>query len=181
MTHTAAPLSARPVSVDQALALFDQLDPVSVDFMLGRWRGEGVNTGHPMDGLLEHYGWHGKHFHSADQVDPLVFNEQRRMPPRVLFPGLKLNDKLIRSKAMPSVFRLLSPLLESNQCAARLRRTEYRGKITATMIYDHLPINDVCARIDDNTVLGVMDQKGVEQPFIFILHREVPASSLGTG
>jgi hypothetical protein len=40
------------------------------------------------------------------------------------------------------------------------------------MIYDDLPINDVFRKVDNNTVLGVMDLKGMEQPFFFVLRRE---------
>lgn len=172
MTAIAEQLKSRATTLEQALALFDQLPAASVDFMLGSWRGEGINTGHPMDGLLEHYGWHGKRFRSADQVDPLIFTAQRRLAPALLFSGLRLNDNLIRHPLMAKLFRLCTPLLTSHHSAARLRCTEYRGKMTATMIYDHLPINDVFARIDDNTVLGIMDQKGARQPFVFLLHRE---------
>jgi hypothetical protein len=39
------------------------------------------------------------------------------------------------------------------------------------MIYDQLPINDSFRKIDDNTVFGAMDFKGVPQPFFFVLRR----------
>jgi hypothetical protein len=55
---------------------------------------------------------------------------------------------------------------------ARLRMMEYRHQVTATMIYDQLPINDSFRKIDDNTVFGAMDFKGVPQPFFFVLRRE---------
>jgi hypothetical protein len=50
--------------------------------------------------------------------------------------------------------------------------TNYRGKVSATLIYDDLPINDAFRLVDTNTVLGVMDLKGMEQPFFFVLNRE---------
>lgn len=31
----------------EALALFDRLDPLPVSALAGRWRGTGVHTGHP--------------------------------------------------------------------------------------------------------------------------------------
>jgi hypothetical protein len=49
---------------------------------------------------------------------------------------------------------------------------EYRGKVSATMIYDYLPINDTFRKVDDNTVLGIMDDKQSSQPFFFILKRD---------
>jgi hypothetical protein len=48
----------------------------------------------------------------------------------------------------------------------------YRGKSSATMIYDQLPINDVFRKIDEDAVFGVMDLKGMKSPFFFILRRE---------
>jgi hypothetical protein len=50
--------------------------------------------------------------------------------------------------------------------------TEYRGKNSATMIYDQLPINDVFRKLDGDTVLSVMDNKIVKDPFFFKLTRE---------
>lgn len=37
---------------------------------------------------------------------------------------------------------------------------EYRGIVSATMIYDHLPINNHFHMIDEGSVLGLMDFKG---------------------
>jgi hypothetical protein len=50
--------------------------------------------------------------------------------------------------------------------------TEYRGKSSATMIYDQLPINDIFRKLDDNTVLAVMDNRTVKDPFFFKLIRD---------
>ena len=48
---------------------------------------------------------------------------------------------------------------------------DYRGKVSATMVYDYLPINDAFRKVNDDTVLGVMDLKNSSQPFFFILKR----------
>jgi hypothetical protein len=40
------------------------------------------------------------------------------------------------------------------------------------MIYDNLPINDVFRKVDQDTVLGAMDLKGIPRPFFFVLRRE---------
>jgi len=40
------------------------------------------------------------------------------------------------------------------------------------MIHDQLPINDLFRKLDDNTVIGVMDNKHVKGPFFFKLRRE---------
>jgi len=70
----------------------------------------------------------------------------------------------------PVLISLIS-LLKTETSQARLRLMEYRGKVSATMIYDYLPIADSFRQVDKNTVLGVMDFKGLPQPFFFVLHR----------
>ncbi len=50
--------------------------------------------------------------------------------------------------------------------------TEFRGIVTATMIYDRLPINDVFRAADADTLLGLMDMRDMAQPFFFMLRRE---------
>ena len=49
---------------------------------------------------------------------------------------------------------------------------EYRNKVTATMCYDEKPIMDHFAKIDEKRVMGIMDLKGVAEPYIFILERD---------
>tara|TARA_B100000809_G_scaffold257452_1_gene299088 strand:+ start:803 stop:988 length:186 start_codon:yes stop_codon:yes gene_type:complete len=53
-----------------ALALFNSLDPVDIDFMIGRWQGKGHPTDHPLDGLLEVFHWYGKEFESSEDAHP---------------------------------------------------------------------------------------------------------------
>ena len=55
--------------------------------------------------------------------------------------------------------------------------TTYRGKSSATMIYDQLPINDVFRKIDQDAVFGVMDLKGMKSPFFVILRLEHGANN----
>ena len=57
-----------------ALAFYDRLGPVGVEEMIGSWRGEGLPTGNPLDGLLERFGWYGKRFDGPDGAHPLVFD-----------------------------------------------------------------------------------------------------------
>ena len=146
--------------------------------MIGRWQGEGYSSNHPLDGLLEAYHWYGKHFESSEDVHPLIFSNLRgkltRINPRSMGPALALVDRvpIPKSKTVGKIFQLMMPLLSTSKSRARLRMTEYRGKISATMIYDQLPINDVFRKLDDNTVLGIMDLKGMNDPFFFKLKRE---------
>ncbi len=172
-------LKHRKATTAQALDLFDSLQPVDLQFMLGSWRGEGFQTDHPMDGLLESYHWYGKRFDSPEDVHPLVFSKRNQdlacVNPALLGPSLALAKKgqMPKSAAVGRLFQLLLPLLGTSRSRARLRMTTFRGTPSATMIYDQLPIHDVFRRIHDDSVLGIMDYKGMPQPFFFILNRQV--------
>lgn len=74
-----------------------------------------------------------------------------------------------KSKTAGRIFQLLMPLFSTSKSCARLQMMEYRGKTGATIIYDQLPINDIFRKLDDNTVLGVMGNKIVNDPFFFKL------------
>ncbi|WP_203338355.1 DUF4334 domain-containing protein [Nocardioides limicola] len=163
-------------STEQAWELFDSLEPVSAAALTGRWRGRELRTGHPMDGLLEASGWFGKQFDGVDAVHPLLFQtpdgdifavDPRRLP-------LSVADRVpagVVSRGR-SMLGWVKPALATGKHRARLRDLEHRGVVTAAMVYDHLPIIDVFRRVDDDTVLGVMDQRGVPQPYFFILARD---------
>jgi len=171
-------LTAGSVSSTDALAIFDALETTDTDFMLGNWKGAGFPTDHPMDGLLETYHWYGKRFTDTEQVHPLVCSavggKKVFLNPVFMLPlvGLMGRGALPKSTIIGALMALIMPLFGSKRARARLRMTEYRGKSSATMIYDNLPINDVFHKVDDNTVLGVMDLKTTEQPFFFVLRRE---------
>ncbi|MFG6488570.1 DUF4334 domain-containing protein [Roseateles sp. BYS78W] len=166
-----------------AFQLFDALEPVTIDFMLGTWRGEGFATGHAMDGALEAYGWWGKRFDSAEDVHPLLFARRGgallALNPIWMAPALPWLDRwpLPKSTAIGRVLQWLLPLLSTKHSGARLRQIEHRGRVTAAMVYDRLPINDIFRRIDDDTVLGLMDQKGSAKTFFFVLRRQIPTAA----
>ncbi|MFN9870463.1 MAG: DUF4334 domain-containing protein [Cyanobacteriota bacterium] len=169
-----------------ALALFDRLPAVEPAQMLGCWRGESFASGHPLDGILETYHWYGKAFHSEQDVDPLLFQTSggKVLPLRALMPDPSLLERFpwLRAKAVGDGFqRWLLPLLSTRQPQARLRRVDHRGISTAAMIYDNLPIVDVFRRIDEQTLLGLMDARGIPQPFFFLLRREEERRSAQEG
>lgn len=165
---------------EQALAFFDALPAVELDQMLGAWKGFGLPTGHPLDGLLEAVNWHGKRFRSTEDVDPLIMDRgdgSYALNPRFLPMGLATHSAaLFRVDALRRGTVSVLPLLKTSHAAARLRSIEYRGVVTATMVYDALPINDHFRLVDENTVVGAMDMRGWTTPFMFGLRREeVPA------
>jgi hypothetical protein len=146
--------------------------------MLGAWRGASFASGHPLDGVLENFGWHGKRFDSTEHVHPLLFRSAGGRIVQVragwIFPfvPLLLRFPALRSRAAGRFAQAVVPLLSTRRSGARLRMLAFRGKTGAAMVYDDAPIIDVFRRMDDGTVLGMMDMKGMEQPFFFVLRRE---------
>ena len=160
-----------PMSARAALELFDSLEPVPAEFMLGRWRGHEVHTGHPLDGGLSAGGWYGKHFFDVDDVHPLLHwaSGGRALisvsPSRVPFPRKALPATLVRGG------RFMLHAARTREPSARLRAIEHRGAVTAAMVYDERPIIDFFRKFDDRCVLGLMDRRGME-PLYFALERD---------
>lgn len=164
-------------SLAEVLAFYDSLPPASLEMMSGRWRGGEIATGHPFDGLLGPSGWYGKAFRSPDDVDPLLFRRKDGRlyagNPALMPLGLiSRAPRLAKHPVSAALFRMAVPLLATGKPKARLRLTHYRGKASATMIYDDLPINDVFRMVDQDTLLGAMDIRGYPDPFFFTLRRD---------
>ncbi|EJD6581734.1 DUF4334 domain-containing protein [Providencia rettgeri] len=113
---------------------FDSLSPVSTDEVLGRWKGGDFNTGHWCNRALIERKWYGKWYRSKMDAVPLIcYDDQNR---------------LFSSQAMKG--------------EASLWDVEFRGKVSTTMIYDGVPIFDHLRKVDESTLLGVMDGKSLE-------------------
>ncbi|MGF2945267.1 DUF4334 domain-containing protein [Mycobacterium sp. Lab-001] len=110
------------------------LEPATIEQMLGEWKGGEFVTGHKMNGRLEKAGWFGKTFTSARDVQPLVCLDA---------DGNKFSN------------------VEMGKGEASLWREEFRGEVTATMVYDGQPVHDHFKKIDDDAVMGIMNGKGV--------------------
>ncbi|MWB97003.1 GXWXG domain-containing protein [Agromyces seonyuensis] len=167
----------RGTSVLAALAFYDELPAVAVGDLLGSWKGSGLPTGNPFDGLLEAYGWHGKRFESADEVHPLVFADARgrtySVDPARIPLGIAIRfPRFAHHPTVARVFRWLKPVLRTRKPGARARLVEYRGRASGAMLYDALPIVDAFRRVDVDTLVGAMDLRGLDQPFLFVLRRE---------
>ena len=141
---------------------------MAADAIRGRWVGRELRTGHPWDGLLTASGWYGKQFDNAEAVHPLLF----RTPSGRIFPvdpgrlplSLAHRAPVTAVSAARRCLDLAMPLLRARAPKARLRNVEHRNTITAAMIYDQLSIIDVFRRVDDVTLLGLMDTRGVPRP-----------------
>lgn len=175
-------LEGGQATTDQALELFDRLAAVDLEFMIGRWQGRGLPTNHPMDGWLEALNWYGKEFIDTEQVHPLLFrsvqNSIIKVAPQASLMLWALRLPVLKQPFFKLALALGTRLLKTDRSQARLRMMAHRGALTATMIYDYLPINDYFRRVDSQTVLGVMDFKPISQPFFFLLRRCPPASPL---
>ncbi|MDM7938078.1 MAG: DUF4334 domain-containing protein [Cyanobium sp. CZS 48M] len=170
-------LRERRSGLDEALAVFDALPPVDPAMLWGRWQGSEIRSGHPMEGWLEVCGWYGKEFLDAETVHPLLMRIGTGDP----FPIRTLPGALELARCVsPQAFTLPGPLLRrsllllrTRRSQARLRRMEVRGVVSATMLYDHLPAHDAFRRVDDDTVLGLMQAKGDPRPYLFLLERRL--------
>lgn len=140
--------------------------------MFGRWTLHEVNTGHPLDGLLDAAGLYGKIFDSEEDVHPLVFISGDKSELYAANPSLiPLTVELPKDEIVGSVIETARFVLETKESKARLRKLEYRGRATACMLYDDRPIIDAFVKIDEERVLGVMDMKGNPAPYFFVLKR----------
>lgn len=138
-----------------ACRLFDQFGEVSLEELPGTWRGKEFHTGHPMDGLLKRLNWYGKAFHDAENVDPL------------LFEGPTGNVFAVDPVPMMDSRKLIKAVGGK----ARMRKVLHRGKVSAAMIYDNLPIIDHFRKIENGVLFGMMDEKTAEIPYFFILEK----------
>jgi len=161
----------------EVFAFFDELPAVGLAEVTGRWRGRELASGSPLDGLLTAYGWYGKAVVDPETVHPLLWRRPGG-PPRPISPDLVpvtlLRDhvRIARTPLARAVFAVLRPLLHTDTPRARVRLVEHRGVLTAALVYDRLPIVDVVRRVTGDTLLGVMDLRGMEAPFFFTLTRE---------
>ena len=171
------------ISLEAALDFYDSLPPVRVEEVLGSWRGSGLPTGNPLDGLLERFGWYGKRFDDPETVYPLVFRRSDgslyAVNPSFVPVGLLVRfPSQLRRPVVAKLFTALRGVIATTKPHARLRLTEYRGVVSATMCYDALPVNDVFRKVDDQTLLAVMDLRGMERPFLFVLRREASSAKI---
>jgi hypothetical protein len=108
------------------------LEPTTVDFMIGDWKGGAFDTGHRLIGSLESARWFGKSFTSPADVKPLICLDE---------DGNKFSN------------------VELGKGEATLWVEEFRGELVATMVYDGQPLHDHFKVVDDDTVMGIMNGK----------------------
>lgn len=108
------------------------LPTVGIPEIIGQWRGDDFATGHHFNELLTRYRWYGKTFSSGFDAKPLVcYGEDGQ-----LFSNVELADG-----------------------EASLWEVAFRGEVTATMVYDRRPVLDHFKKVDDGTLMGIMNGK----------------------
>lgn len=127
------------------------LDTVRPEEILGEWKGGEFRTGHPLEGMLAQADWYGKTFTSVHDAKPLICRNA--------------TGELYSNR-------------ELGQGEASLWTVEFRGESTATMVYDGRPVFDHFKQVDDTTLMGIMNAKGVpsEGPFFYFFLQRVPES-----
>ncbi|WP_320784124.1 DUF4334 domain-containing protein [Streptomyces sp. CRN 30] len=138
-----------PVDPSELDTIWTVLATVRPEDILGEWQGGEFRTGHPLDGTLAEAGWYGKTFAAVQDAKPLICRDAAG--------GLYSNRELGKGEAS-------------------LWTVEFRGEATATMIYDGRPVLDHFKRVDDTTLMGIMNAKGVpaEGPFFYFFLERVP-------
>jgi hypothetical protein len=109
------------------------LRPATIDFMFGEWKGGEFFTGHRANGFMEKLNWFGKTFNSADDAKPLVCLNAD-------------GERFSNTEAMNG--------------EASLWLEEFRGEVTASMVYDGRPVHDHFKMVDEHAVVGIMNGKG---------------------
>lgn len=120
------------VSTTELNEIWSTLPTVRSAEIVGTWKGDEFHTGHKMNGMLKAARWYGKVFTSVDDVDPIVCYDDDG--------NLFSNNELSLG-------------------GASLWDVEFRGEVTATMVYDGQPILDHFKRVDENTLMGIMNGK----------------------
>ncbi|MFH9569787.1 DUF4334 domain-containing protein [Streptomyces sp. NPDC017230] len=131
-----------PVEAAELDDVWEQLNTVRPEEILGEWKGGEFDTGHPLNGELAKAGWYGKTFTSVHDAKPLICRD----PEGELYSNTELGKG-----------------------EASLWTVEFRGESTATMVYDGRPVLDHFKRVDDTTLMGIMNAKGVpaDGPFYY--------------
>ncbi|MGN6162010.1 MAG: GXWXG domain-containing protein, partial [Marmoricola sp.] len=89
-------------------AIWASLEPARAETILGRYQGRAIPTGHPLEKALVRSRWWGKEFRALDDVSPLLCRDDAGE----IFSNVELGNG-----------------------EASLWQVEFRGEVTATMVY----------------------------------------------
>lgn len=163
----------RDGSVTQAdLAVaFDTLNPVSIDMLVGTWKVDPSYADTPGGKMLVESGWWGARFVDIETVDPLLY-------PRPDGNGVFAADLLAVLAVLSTGERDISARrdeVETSTPIGRIRMVEYHGVLTATLVYDQVPVLDYLRAVDGDTIVAAVEHRGlVNQPDYALLRRSEP-------
>jgi hypothetical protein len=158
------------------LAYFDTLPPVPPSDMTGLWQGHERPSGHPLDGVLANLGWYGKRFRPDGRADALLFRfrQDRLTAIDPAWIPMKLALRLGpvgRTRIARNLFSNLQRGMRAQGPTASVESREFRGIVTTAMVYDRQPITDYLRRIDERSLLGVMEMRDDPRHYFFTLTR----------
>lgn len=159
-----------------ALERFRQLAPVEPEKLIGLWRGRGVPTGHPLDGILENLGWFGKRFTEDLRADALLFQSGDRrltaIDPAPIPLRLALRFHFLgRTRTARNLFSHLQKGMRAAGPTAMLKVLPYEGMRSAAMVYDRMPITDYVRQIGEDRLMGLMVIENDVRRYFFELER----------
>ncbi|MCU0849591.1 MAG: DUF4334 domain-containing protein [Spirochaetes bacterium] len=122
--------------------LFEELQPITIDEMMGKWRVGYIfteGTGSKFEKILKYLPrLYGKSYMSKNKVNAWVFS----------FFGIKFG--------FPGATAILETVV-------------YRNKISTAMIYNFLPIIDHFRKVNARTLMGIMEIKGKVSVYFYII------------
>ena len=152
---------------DLAVA-FDTLSPASIDMLIGTWKVDPSYAESPGGKMLIESGWWGARFVDAETVQPLLY-------PRPDGNGVFAADLQSVLAVLSTGERDISARrneIETSTPIGRLRMVEYRDVLTATLVYDQVPVLDYLRAIDSDTIVAAVEHRGrVTQPDYALLRR----------
>lgn len=114
----------------ELLAFFDQLPPVSFEDILYKWQGDIFSADWDAS-ALQQINWYGKWFKShLDAVPVICYNDKKELFSNHIMKG-----------------------------EATMWDISFRGQVSATLVYDHLPLFDHFRKVDDRTLMGILSGK----------------------
>jgi len=130
------------ISAKELDCFFDGLEPVKIDDMIGKWKGGYFSV-------------------KISKLEIFLKN----------FIVLKWYGKSFLSKdnVKALVFSFLGLKFNIPFGTAVLREVEFRNKNSISMIYNYLPIIDNFRKIDNNTIMGVMEIKGKVSMYFYLI------------
>ena len=114
--------------------LFSELQPVAIDEMLGEWQ----------IGYLFTEGT-GSHFESFIKYCPVRLYGKRFIS---------------KNRVQAWLFSFFGVKFGFLGTSAILEKIDFRGKLSTSMVYNYLPIIDHFRKVDNSTVMGIMEIKG---------------------